>query len=100
MHTVERHAYRWWLEAAAAASPVSMIPQGDSVHDIAGVAGQTYRFGSRVACIPLVVGSSSFCCQSSGYDDSPGEFSPGATDLASMNDSPVGFISGHCGSCK
>ena len=45
------HTVGGWLEAAAAANLVGMIPQGDSFHDIAGVAGHTYRCSSRVARI-------------------------------------------------
>ena len=45
---VERHAYRWWLEAATAANLEGMFPQGGSVQDIAGVKGHTYQCRSRV----------------------------------------------------
>ena len=37
------HTVGGWLEAAAAANLLGMIPQGDSVQEIAGDAGHTYR---------------------------------------------------------
>ena len=41
------HTVGGWLEAAAAANLVGMIPQGGSFDDIAGVSGHTYRCRSR-----------------------------------------------------
>ena len=37
------HTVGGWLEAAAAANLVGMIPQGDSFHNIGQVAGHTYQ---------------------------------------------------------